>query len=296
MRSRMLPVHLDLQPAPPAGAFRKLALGTWRSPGDPSAYAAVELRMERAMAFLDAFRVRTGQRLTVTHLVAKAAADALRRHPEANVLMRWNRPWRRKDVGVCVLVVQPGATGRADLTTATVHRADTLPLGAFAERMASRIDAVRARRDAVIERGKRRSSRIPGFLMGLALRLLSFVWFTLNVDLRWVGMPWDPFGSVAVTSLGSLGLERGYVALVPYTRVPLLLAPGAVRTEPVLEAGELVPGQVMTLTCTWDARLIGVEDVARVLRDIGAALEDPERVWGAASSGGPGAASGAPVG
>ncbi len=247
--------------------------------------------MERALAFLEAHRARTGQRLTVTHLVAKAAADALGRCPEANVLLRWNRPWRRREVGVCVLVVQPGASGRADLTTATVHGADALSLGAFAEVMASRIEAVRARRDAVIERGKRRSYRIPGFLMGLALRLLSFVWFTLNVDLRFVGMPWNPFGSVAVTSLGSLGLERGYVALVPYTRVPLLLAPGAVRTEPVLEAGALVPGKVMTLTCTWDARLIGVEDAARVLRHIGASLEDPEGTWGTATEAGGGAAS-----
>jgi pyruvate/2-oxoglutarate dehydrogenase complex dihydrolipoamide acyltransferase (E2) component len=121
--------------------------------------------------------------------------------------------------------------------------------------------------------------------MNAALRLLSFVWFTLNVDLRRVGMPHDPFGSVAVTNLGSLGLERGYVALVPYTRVPFVLAPGRVRDEPVVEAGVLVPGKVMTLTCTYDARLIDVTLAARVLRDIGAALEDPEAAWGGPSSG-----------
>ncbi|HZI10197.1 MAG TPA: 2-oxo acid dehydrogenase subunit E2 [Myxococcus sp.] len=274
-------MDIDLKPAPPPGAFRRLALGTWRAPRDPSAYAALEVRMERALAFLDAYRARTGRRLTVTHLVAKAAADALRRYPETNVLLRWNRPSPRKDVGVCVLVVQPGESGRADLTTATVHRADTLPLGDFVEAMEARIGDVRARRDAVIERGKRRSYRIPGLLMGLALRVLSFVWFTLNVDLRWVGMPRDPFGSVAVTSLGSLGLERGYVAMVPYTRVPLLLAPGAVRKVPVVEGEALVPGRVMTLTCTWDARVIDVEAISRVLRHVGEALEDPEAAWGA---------------
>lgn len=273
-------MDLDLKPAPPPGAFRKLALGTWRSPRDPSAYAALEVRMERALAFLDAHRARNGQRLTVTHLVAKAAADALRRYPETNVLLRWNRPSLRKDVGVCVLVVQPGESGRADLTTATVHQADTLSLGAFVEKMESRIGDVRARRDAVIEQGKRRSYLIPGLLMGLALRVLSFVWFTLNVDLRWVGMPRDPFGSVAVTSLGSLGLERGYVAMVPYTRVPLLLAPGAVRKVPVVQGDTLVPGRMMAITCTWDARVIGVEAISRVLRHIGEALEDPEGRWG----------------
>ncbi len=293
------PVDLDLKPAPPPGTFRKLALGTWRSPRDPSAYAALEVRMERALAYLDAYRARTGRRLTVTHLVAKAAADALRAYPEANVLLRWSRPSLRKDVGVCMLVVQPAEKGRADLTTATVHRADTLSLGAFVEALESRIADVRARRDAVIERGKRRSYRIPGLFMGVALRLLSFVWYTLNVDLRWVGMPADPFGSVAVTSLGSLGLERGYVAMVPYTRVPLLLAPGAVRRVPVVEGGALVPGVQMALTCTWDARVIDVDLAARVLRHIGVALEDPEGAWGpppVAPEGEPrGAASGAGV-
>jgi pyruvate/2-oxoglutarate dehydrogenase complex dihydrolipoamide acyltransferase (E2) component len=273
-------VDIDLKPAPPPGAFRKLALGTWRSPRDPSAYAALDVRMERALAFLESYRARTGRRLTVTHLVAKAAADALRRYPETNVLLRWSRPSLRKDVGVCVLVVQPGESGRADLTTATVHRADTLPLGDFVDAMESRIGDVRARRDVVIEQGKRRSYRIPGPLMGLALRLLSFVWYTLNVDLRWVGMPRDPFGSVAVTSLGSLGLERGFVAMVPYTRTPLLLAPGAVRKVPVVQGDTLVPGKVLTLTCTWDARVIGVEAISRVLHHIGETLEDPERVWG----------------
>ncbi len=273
-------MDLDLKPAPPPGAFRKLALGTWRSPRDPSAYAALEVRMERALAFLDAYRARTGRRLTVTHLVAKAAADVLRRYPEPNVLLRWCRPSLRRDVGVCGLGVQPGESGRADLTTATVHQADTLSLGAFVETLESRIGDVRARRDAVIERGKRRSYRIPGLLMGLVLRLLSFVWYTLNVDLRWVGMPRDPFGSVAVTSLGSLGLERGYVAMVPYTRVPLLLAPGAVRKVPVVQGDTLVPGRMMALTCTWDARLIDVEAISRVLRHIGEALEDPEGRWG----------------
>jgi pyruvate/2-oxoglutarate dehydrogenase complex dihydrolipoamide acyltransferase (E2) component len=46
-----------------------------------------------------------------------------------------------------------------------------------------------------------------------------------------------------------------------------------------VEGGELVPGKVMTLTCTYDARLLGVDAVARVLRDIGAALEHPEAAW-----------------
>ncbi|MGZ3457458.1 MAG: 2-oxo acid dehydrogenase subunit E2 [Archangium sp.] len=266
--------------APPRDLLRRLALGTYRSPRDPSAYAGIEVRMERALAYVEAFRTRSGQRLTVTHLVGKAAADALRRYPEANVLLRWNRPWQRQRVSVCVLVVQPEHLGRVDLTTATVPDADVLSLQGFASAMEERVLHVRQRRDAVIERGKRRSSRIPGLFMHTALRLLSFVWYTLNVDLAWAGMPRDPFGSVAVSNVGSLGLERAWLAMVPYTRVALYLAPGAVRDVPVLEGDSLVPGKVMSLSCTFDARLIDHELAARVLHHIGAALEDPEATWG----------------
>ena len=273
-------MNLSLHPAPPPGPLRRLALGAYKSPYDPSAYASVEVRMERALAYVEAFRSGTGQRLTVTHLVAKAAADALRRYPEANVLLRWNRPWGRARVGVCVLVVQPENLGRVDLTTATIPDADALSLQGFAAAMEERVQNVRHRRDAVIERGKRRSYRVPGLLMNTALRVLSFVWYTLNVDLAWLGMPRDPFGSVAVSNVGSLGLERAWLAMVPYTRVALYLAPGAVRDEPVLEGEALVPGNLMTLTCTFDARLLDPELAARVLRHIRVTLEDPETAWG----------------
>ncbi|PTL83492.1 2-oxo acid dehydrogenase [Vitiosangium sp. GDMCC 1.1324] len=236
--------------------------------------------MERALAYVEAIRAGSGQRLTVTHLVAKAAADAVRRYPEANAILRWNRPWLRKRVSVCVLVVQPEPLGRVDLTTATVPDADVLSLQGFAAAMEARVQQVRHRRDTVIERGKRRSSLVPGIFMNAILRLLSFVWYTLNVDLAWVGMPRDPFGSIAVSNVGSLGLERAWLAMVPYTRVALYLAPGAVRDAPVLEGDSLVPGKLMTLSCTFDARLLDHELVSRVLHHIGAALQDPESAWG----------------
>ncbi len=236
--------------------------------------------MERALAYVEDFRARTGVRLTVTHLVAKAAADAFRRYPDANVLLRWNRPWLRRRVGVCVLVVQPDASGRVDLTTATVPDADALPLPEFAATLEALVQRVRARRDAAIERGKRQSSWVPILLMHEALRLLSLLWFTLNLDLSWLGMPRDPFGSVAISNVGSLGLERAWLAMVPYTRVSMCIAPGAVCDVPVLEGDALVPGKVMFLSGTYDARLLDVTIAANVLRHIASSLEDPASAWG----------------
>jgi hypothetical protein len=57
-------------------AFRKIALGTWSTVGDPSVYGTIELRMDRALEYLALLNAKTGRRATVTHLVAKAAAAA----------------------------------------------------------------------------------------------------------------------------------------------------------------------------------------------------------------------------
>ena len=67
----------------------------------------------------------------------------------------------------------------------------------------------------------------------------------LNLDLRWAGIPSDPFGSVMITNVGSLGLDTAYVPLVPYSHVPILLALGAVKDSAVVEDGKVVAGKVM---------------------------------------------------
>jgi pyruvate/2-oxoglutarate dehydrogenase complex dihydrolipoamide acyltransferase (E2) component len=267
--------HLSPRPLRP---LQRLALGG-EGPGDPNAYATVEVRMDAALARMASTRAaegqRVGQRLTVTHLVAKAAADVLRRHPEANVLLRFGRPWLRRHVTVCCLVVQREPSGKVDLGTATVADADRLSLRQLARELDARIEDVRQRRNARLESGRRNASYVPTVLMNGALALLSFVWFTLNRDLGWAGMPHDPFGSVAVTSVGSLGLERAFVASVGYTRVPLLLAPGSVRTEAVVEEGRVRTGPRMTLSLTFDARVISVPLAGRLLSELRRTLEDP---------------------
>ena len=54
-----------------------MALGTWQTTHDPSVYGAATLRMERAEAYVKEFRRVTGKRLTLSHMMAKAAAAAL---------------------------------------------------------------------------------------------------------------------------------------------------------------------------------------------------------------------------
>ena len=226
------------------------------------------------MAYIEAFRQRTGVRLTVTHLVAKAMGEALHRCPDANAILRFNKIYLRKRVTLSTLVVQTDG-GKVDLTSARIEDADKKSLMDIAKDLEEAVRRVRERRDVALEKGKGTIQKIPYLFLNTFTWLLSFFMYTLNLDMSRFGMPKDAFGSAIITNVGSLGLDTAYVPLAPYTRVPIFVAPGAVKEVPVVEDGKVVPGKVMNINATFDHRFIdgfhaGV--LANTLREM---LENP---------------------
>lgn len=266
--------HLELIPKTDISSFRKLAIGSWKTTYDPTVYGTLTVRMDKALAYIEAFRRRTGHRLTVTHLVTKAMAEALRRCPEANAILRFNKIYMRKVVTISALVVQTDG-GKVDLTSAKIDHADTKSLLDIAREMEEAVRRVRERKDAALEKGKGTIQKIPYMFLNLFTWLIGFLMYTLNLDLSGIGMPKDAFGSIIITNVGSLGLDTAYVPLVPYTRVPIFVAPGAVKDAPVVENGQVVPGKVMNISASFDHRFIdgfhaGI--LANTLREL---LENP---------------------
>ena len=255
-------------------SFRKIAIGSWQTAYDPTVYGSLELRMEKALEYVEAFRARTGKRLTVTHLVTKAVAAALKACPEANAILRWNKIYLRNNVDISILVVQTD-NGKVDLTAAKVEKVDTKTLYELVTEMDGHFNRVRNRQDKAMEQGKKTMKLIPFALMNPFLKILSFVMYALNLDLRFMGLPKDPFGGCTVTNIGSLGLDVAYVPLTAYTRTPIYIAPGAVKDAPVVEGGKVVPGKVMTVNATFDHRFIDGYHASVLSKTLRAYLEDP---------------------
>ncbi|MDY0004441.1 MAG: 2-oxo acid dehydrogenase subunit E2 [Polyangia bacterium] len=265
--------------------FRKIAIGSWTSVGDPSVYGSLEVDMEAALAYLKAYREATGKRLTVTHLVAKAMGQVLYDHPDANALLRWNRIFLRDEVVVFMQVaMQDEASGKADLSGLTIRNPHQKSLGEILEEVEDKARRVRERRDPSLERTRGIFKYLPHMVLNDFLKLVAFLSYDLNLDLSWAGMPKDPFGAVMITNIGSLGLDEAYVPLIPYSRVPLFLALGAVREVPKVRDGVICARRTMKIYATFDHRFLdGVQAAAmsRTLRDW---LEAPEVHFGAISA------------
>ncbi|MBX7078438.1 MAG: 2-oxo acid dehydrogenase subunit E2 [Nannocystaceae bacterium] len=257
--------------------FRHISLGTWKTAYDPSIYGALTLPMDETLRYLEAFRAATGLRLTVTHLMAKAMGAVLQGVPEANAILRWNRIYLRREIGLFFQVaIEDPTTGAIDLSGVKVDAPERKPLADIVTEFERNAAKVRARdKTQALERSRGGLLRIPGAMIGWTMRLLSFLNYTLNLDLGWAGIPRDPFGGAMITNIGSLGLQGAYVPLVPFSRVPILVAMGSVDDAPVVREGKLAVGKTMQLFATFDHRVVDGVHAAKMVKILRAWFERP---------------------
>lgn len=271
--------HLELEKIKHLPAFRKISIGTWRTAYDPSVYGTMEIEMDAAMDYLRRYRDATGLRLTVSHMMARVMAAALERIPDANALMRGSRIYRRKRISIFFQVAMTDeGEDKVDLSGAVLHDVDKMSLAEIVTTFEDKVDKVRKRQDETLEKTRKSFKRMPAWAMHRLLRFTSFLLYTLNWKAP--GLPRDAFGSLMITNIGTLGLDVAYVPLVPFSRVPILIAMGAVKEVPVARGGQVVVGQTMKVSATFDHRFIDGFHAAVMSQVVHQWFEDPDKYFG----------------
>lgn len=85
-------------------------------------------------------------------------------------------------------------------------------------------------------------------------------------------------GTFSISNIGVFGVDAGTPILTPGQTG--ILALGALRREPREWRGEIALRDVVTLSLSFDHRVVDGEQGARFLRDVGAILNNPGRVLG----------------
>jgi pyruvate/2-oxoglutarate dehydrogenase complex dihydrolipoamide acyltransferase (E2) component len=245
--------NIDLLPYSRPSMWRKMSLANWRHPTDPQVYGNQEIDMHAAMLYAGQLTQSTGVKVTATHMVVRAVALALSRYPDANSIIRLARIYRRRDVNIFCQVAIPGE--KPDLSGTVIRKVDTKSPAQIARELSEQAGAVRRGEDRVVARTRRTLDVIPTVLSRVVFEAIGFLQYDLNLDLRALGLPKDPFGSAMVTSVGSLGISHAWAPLVPM-RVPIVVALGKVEDKPVVRDGEVVIRPVCTIGATFDHRIM----------------------------------------
>lgn len=246
--------NLDLVPAK-LSTFRKIALGTWNRAGDPSVYGVLELDASKILDRQKRWAEKKGSKApTITAIVARAIALTMQKHPQINGLIRWGRIYLRKNVTLFLQTAVDDAG--EELSGVSIENAQNKSIEVIVDELKSKAKAIREDKDPNFKQAKSTFRNVPAFLTRYLLDLLSFFLYSLNLDMRWAGLPRDPFGSIMITSVGMLGLEEGFAPLVPYSRVPILIMIGAVKEHAVVRDGKIVISPMFKICATFDHRFI----------------------------------------
>lgn len=243
-----------------AAGFRKVALGTWKTAGDPSVYGLVEFDATPCLELIRSTKAEYERPLSLTSIVGAAVARVLARRPEINAILYRGSIRRRETVDLFFQLNVPGAgpdpVAGAELKGVTVRRADTKDLRRVHQELTGKVRDSKAGKENELDASMKVLALLPTWLMALVLRAAAWLNYDIGLPLTWLGMPRDAFGSVMITNVGTLGVSVAWAPLVPFSRVPLLLTVGALEDRAWVVDGRVEVRPIVRMGITFDHRLM----------------------------------------
>ena len=254
--------------------WRRLALHAWGAPKDPTVYGILEIDATEALAFIEDLRAKSGTKITITHLVGHAIARAIKTRPEVNAIVRFGSLYQRETVDV---FFQVAFEGGENLAGHKVERADEKSVVEIARELGQGAGKVRGG-EAENVKASKKFKAIPAPLLGLLMKATTFATYDLGLDLTSLGVPYDGFGSVMVTNVGSFGLSVGLPPILPFSRCPLLVLVGEVQQRAVVENGVVVARPMLPLGVTFDHRLLDGYQASVLAKTFRGVMERPREI------------------
>lgn len=265
-----------------ANNWRKVAIAAWRQANDPTIYGLLEIDVSHALSYLKELRRETGVKVTLTALVIKAVAHALKSEPAANSRIRGRRLVGHKQVDI---FAQVDLGAGSDLSGVKLLDVPSTSLLTVARELSERAQSLRGGSSSEqLQRSVRMTNGIPGFLLPLALKIQDFIANDLQWSLPFLGIFADPFGSAMVTNVGSLGLGMVLPPIPPICRCSIVCALGSVEEKPVAVNGKVEVRPVVSIGLAIDHRYLDGAHLSKMSRAFQEALQDPARFFGEASA------------
>ncbi len=264
--------------------FRRIAMGSWQTAGDPSVYGLLEVDVTNVQTWLANLKQKSSAKISIAHVVGKAVAIVLQERPEINGLIRFKRIYQRKHVDLFYQVNIPGPSddpvGKATLSGEIVRAAEQLSVAEIASELDKKSNNIRRGGKGELTNSINFLRFVPWQLMHWVLLINSFLTYDLRLNLSCFGLSPDPFGSVMITNVGSLGIDVAWAPLVPYTRVPMLLTLGAIQDRPWVVGGQVVVRPIMRIGITFDHRFMDGVHAAALSKHFQSCFAEPEKYLG----------------
>ncbi len=266
----------------PFSQWRKIAMATWSRRTDGWIMADLDIDARRALSFIRSARSRTGEHVTMNHLVGRASGLVIAELPALNGRVLGGRflPSPTIDVFFTVSmrrdVTTSGEEAEAtDLSGAVVREVDHKTPWEIARELDDRADRIRTGNDPMFKATKQLTRLMPPLVLRSFVNITTLLTEDLQLPLPLLGLEARPFGSVLVTNVGTFGLDRAYAPMPRMCKAPVNIAVGRVKDMAVVEDGAVVARPILPLAAGIDHRFIDGYQAATISRIFRTYLEDP---------------------
>lgn len=257
-------------------SFRKLAVGSWKKPKDPTVYAAWDMDVSQALPYIEKINKESDIQVTLLHFFARTLANGFEKFPDLNCTLIRRKLRQRNKINLFFQVLAKQEK-LYDLTGFSIHDANLLSLKQLAMMHREGVSQIRSGESAEYEKNKNLLSRLPALLSYPLISVADFLLHTLNLDLSRFGISKDPFGSAMISAIGPFGYDESYAPLFPFSRCGLSMTMGKVSQQAVVVDNEILIKPMCRINVTADHRYIDGAQVAGAIRLMRKMFSHPER-------------------
>ncbi len=252
--------------------WRKVASTIYRKPLDSKIYGSVEVDVTHLEEYI-ARKRKEGLKITLTHILTLMVGRAFRNEvPEMNAFIRRGNVVHHKKINAMVSVL------RADkqMGSVKVENTDILTLQEISAVLSKKITKSRKGAENKNMQKKDLLSGLPWPFRSWFFLLYRILTVKLGILIPIKGINPTDFGSYIVSNIGSLGLDKGYGALLPSANVSLLLIIGSVTKKPVVVDDQIVIRKILSLSVTLDHRIVDASHGGKLFRFLKYMIQNPQ--------------------
>ena len=270
----MISKNIKLSKKTNYNSWDKVNLGSWKVNGDSQIYCELKVDVEKAEKYIKKLNEDNECKITITHFVGRVLGLIMKDTPDLNVLVKLGRIYYRNEVNIFFHVADEG-----DLSGYCLKNIDEKSLITISKELRQAAQSIRAKKDPSFKKIKSSWKIIPVECSKMILGFIRFITNTLNLNIRALGIPKDPFGGLMITNIGSLGFDSAFAPLPPYSEVPFLIALGKSRFNPVCDDnGKIEAKKQISLCMTIDHRIIDGYRGSIIVEKIKNYFDNPELI------------------
>ena len=211
---------IPFKPLTTKSSMRKLALGAWGRPTDPSVNVQLDMDITETNIFL-----KNNPDIDLKHIIIKVFSQLIVDIPELNTVLIRNKLRQRSNNRIFIPTIFRHKR-TLDLSGVSIDDAYSKSLNELSTELTKQVFDLRTLKNAPIRRTIKIFKKLPDRLCKPIIKLLDFIQYTLNISLQNFGLPSDPFGSLTITFLDKYNIRYADIPIYPFSRSPITICIG----------------------------------------------------------------------